>query len=142
MMFETFNVAGTHNECKSIVPMCCYDTTGIVIDYGEDSTCIIPIFEGQVEKHSIQTIDIGGRTITDYFQQKVNEKEGCLFTKPSERDVVKQMKESICYVSIDYQEELKKISKNMKNHINFLMKQFFLLKKNVLNLQKFYLLHH
>jgi len=73
-------------------------TTGVVLDVGEGLTHCIPIYEGYALPHSICRSDVAGRDVTMDLQLLLR-KSGLAFTTTAESDLVKTMKEQICFVS-------------------------------------------
>mmetsp|Transcript_3131 Transcript_3131/g.4171 ORF Transcript_3131/g.4171 Transcript_3131/m.4171 type:complete len:435 (+) Transcript_3131:95-1399(+) len=74
-------------------------TTGVVLDVGEGTTHVIPVYEGYALKHSIGRSDIGGRDVSQELQLLLRKNSGLIFNTSAERDLVKKMKEDICFVS-------------------------------------------
>lgn len=70
-------------------------TTGVVIDSGDSVTHTVPIFEGYALPHAIQKLEIGGRDITEYLSKIVNEAGYQI----DEIDVIKEIKEKLCYIA-------------------------------------------
>jgi centractin len=74
-------------------------TTGVVLDVGEGSSHVIPVYEGYALKHSIGRSDVAGRDVNTELQLLLRKNSGLVFTTTAEKDLVKKMKEDICFVS-------------------------------------------
>ncbi len=74
-------------------------TTGIVLDVGEGTSHVIPVYEGYALQHSIQRSDVAGKDVTNHLLHLLRKNSGLVFTTSAERDLVKMMKEEICYVN-------------------------------------------
>ena len=67
---------------------------------------VVPIFKQHSLKHAIQRQDSSnGRDITDYLS-KILCGRGYSFTTTAEREIARDLKEELCYVSLDFNEEL------------------------------------
>eukprot|EP01132_Coremiostelium_polycephalum_P002031 gene2031-2500_t len=79
-------------------------TTGIVLDAGDGVTHCVPVFEGFALPHAITRMDIAGRDITEHLQFLLR-RSGYNFKTSAELEVVRTIKEKLCYVAIDPQKE-------------------------------------
>lgn len=71
-------------------------TTGIVLDVGEGVTHAVPVYEGFALTHSVSRSDVAGRDITRQLQLQLR-RSGLNFTTTAEADLVKSIKEEVCY---------------------------------------------
>lgn len=77
-------------------------TTGLVCDSGDGVTHTIPVFEGFSIPHAVEKMEIAGRVLTDYMQKLLLE-NGESLTSSAELEIVRDIKEKLCYVAANYE---------------------------------------
>lgn len=75
-----------------------------MLDAGDGVTHAVPIYEGFAMPNSIMRVDIAGRDVTRHLKALIR-KEGFNFRTTAEFEIVRSIKEKLCFLSTNTQKE-------------------------------------
>lgn len=103
-MFEKFNTENMNLAMQPILSLYSINRmTGLVLETGDGLTQIVPIFNAYALHDKISCINLAGRDLTNYLTKMLSDK-GYSF----DQDLVKSIKEKLCFVAFDFDTEMNK----------------------------------
>lgn len=108
IMFEKFNVTNFYVSMQSTLSL--YGSgrgSGVLVDIGEGVSHVAIIYEGYCVMPATRRLDYAGGDLTTYLQTLLQER-GYDFVNASEMEIVREIKEKMCYVADDFEVELSK----------------------------------
>jgi len=94
--------------------------TGVVVDSGDGVTHVVPVYDGFQMPHLVRRLDVAGRDVTRYLI-KLLLLRGYAFNRTADFETVRQIKEKLCYVAYDIEQE-----RNLANETTVLVEQYTL----------------
>lgn len=119
IMFETFNAPGFGMTPSAVLSL--YTSgreNGLTVQSGDRTTSIVPISQGSVYLPGVVTMPFGGRDVTDYLMKILSER-GYAFTTTAEREIVRDLKEKLCYVAEDFDTEMSRANYSSECERNY-----------------------
>jgi actin len=108
LMFETFNVPSYYVCSQGALALYSSGrTTGIILESGDGVTQIMPIYEGYIVPRGCKRLNFAGCDLTELLVQLLMERGYTLNTK-SQKEIVRDIKEKLCYVALDFDAEMEK----------------------------------
>ena len=103
-LFETFLFAAICFQDQCLLALYSYNTTsGVVVNIG-DHIDIVPIIDGYKIESGVSHIPHGGNAITESLSKLVTLK-GMRYFSETEMYIIRQIKEELCYISQNYDED-------------------------------------
>ncbi len=121
IMFETFQVKNVYVALQAVMSLYAAGrTTGLVADAGDGVSHTIPVFEGFSIPHAVEKMEIAGRVLTDWMQ-KLLLGTGESLTSSAEMEIVRDIKEKLCYVAQNYEQENQQCQNSSENDKQYTM---------------------
>jgi len=121
-MFETFEVPGCYLSNPGTLALYSSGrTTGLSVGIGDGVTQLIPIDEGYCPRNAIQRFNFGGFDLTRYLQEELLPERGVheLAFGTAEREIVRDIKEKLCFAALDFEEEMKTAASSSSGERNY-----------------------
>ncbi|XP_019637344.1 PREDICTED: actin-3-like [Branchiostoma belcheri] len=105
IFFEKFSAQAVYLAIESVLSLYTSGrTVGMVLNCGEGASHAVPVYEGYALPLSWKRVSVAGTHLTDYLITLL-EKKGHSFKSPVEREIAGRIKEEMCYVAMDVQQE-------------------------------------
>ncbi|KAH7722938.1 actin [Aphelenchoides avenae] len=106
VLFEAFNAPAMNVANTAVLSLYASNrTTGIVLETGDGVTHVVPVLEGYPIPDATLKIELAGRDVTHYLMMILTER-GYTYTTAAERELVRVIKEKLCYVAVDFEQEM------------------------------------
>jgi len=124
LCFDTIKVAGAQVQIQAVLALYASGrTTGLVFDSGDGVSHTVPVFKGYGIKHAVGSSKVAGREVS---QQVLNvlskESDVDLRNESNGLEIAREIKENICRVALNYEEELAKIKEDESLGVKYVLK--------------------
>lgn len=119
IFFEQFQVPAFYVSIQAVLALYASGrTTGLVFDSGDGVTHLVPVFEGFSLKHAITRVNLAGRDLTQHMMDILQE-ANIKFSSTGELDITRDIKETKCYVALDFEEEMKAFAESNEKDVTY-----------------------
>eukprot|EP00029_Vermamoeba_vermiformis_P001054 TRINITY_DN11225_c0_g1_i1.p1 TRINITY_DN11225_c0_g1~~TRINITY_DN11225_c0_g1_i1.p1 ORF type:complete len:183 (+),score=9.84 TRINITY_DN11225_c0_g1_i1:513-1061(+) len=106
MMFETYSLPAISFALPEMLASWAGGrTTALVVDIGHGVMTIMPIVKGYIIRAGVVRVNFSGADLTQFLQKMLTER-GYYLNTSQETEIVRDMKEKLCYVTLDYETEM------------------------------------
>ena len=113
IMFETFNSPAMYVAVQAVLSLYASGRkTGVVVESGFGVTQAVPVSDGYAVTDAICCMDLGGGELTMYLWKMLVEGGLDCSTNIIQRQHLREIKEKLCYVALDFEQEAQTASSN------------------------------
>uniref|UniRef100_A0A7S0XM23 Actin n=1 Tax=Pseudo-nitzschia delicatissima TaxID=44447 RepID=A0A7S0XM23_9STRA len=107
IMLESLGVPALYVNNQAVLSLYASGrTTGCVLDSGHGVTHAVPIYERYLLPHAVIRMDLAGKDLSEYMNKVLMERElDC--SRYAQIELANEMKETICFVSLDFEQDMK-----------------------------------
>ena len=107
IMFENFNTPGMFIASSAVLSLFTSGrVTGLVIESGDGVTHTVPVYaHNSLPNVTLVRQHLAGCDLTDYLMNILTEC-GYSFTTTADREIVRDIKEKLCYVTLDFEQKI------------------------------------
>lgn len=112
IMLEAFKFPALYVAVPGVLGL--YTTgqlTSMVVDSGHGSSLSIPVYEGHAIPSAVISSEIAGHELTRYLHKLLQDRDHNYVTN-AEYELVRDIKEHVCYVALDFEKELQSTEPN------------------------------
>ena len=114
IMFETFNTPAFYLAIQNQLSLFASgEINGIVVESGDGISQIVPCYEGYRVPDVVSRLDLAGSDLNDYLM-KMLAKKSYSFKTAAQCDFVRDIKEKLCYVALDFEQEMQTAANSAK----------------------------
>ncbi len=107
IFFEKFDVPALYIGVQPVLALFASGRgAGLMVVSGEGSTYTVAVHEGQIIPQATNRIKLGGTDLTRCLAKIVSERGWNFFTRP-EMDILRNVKEKLCFVALDFNAAMK-----------------------------------
>eukprot|EP01125_Pyxidicula_operculata_P003706 TRINITY_DN1495_c0_g1_i1.p1 TRINITY_DN1495_c0_g1~~TRINITY_DN1495_c0_g1_i1.p1 ORF type:complete len:207 (-),score=17.51 TRINITY_DN1495_c0_g1_i1:271-891(-) len=106
IMFETFSAHSMYLAYHSTLALYASGRQlGIVLEIGDGICHCTPVYSGYSLAHTVTRSEFAGGDLTDFLLKLLSDR-GYSLSSVAEREILRDIKESLCYVASDYNTEM------------------------------------
>ncbi len=119
IFMENFGVPGFYVFTQAVLALYASGrTTGVIVDSGDGVTHVVVVYDGYCIDPATARMDVAGRTITSFLQDNLNE-DGYSFKTSAEGVIVREIKEKVSRVALNYDEEMKQYIEDENKKVEY-----------------------
>ncbi|GAB1600151.1 actin, adductor muscle [Argonauta hians] len=106
IMFETYGVPALYISIQAVLSLYASGRiAGVALDSGDGVTHTVPIWDGYSLFHATNRLNLAGSHLTDFLVNTLAD-QGHVFKTSAEREIIRDLKEKLCYVAADPEKEM------------------------------------
>ena len=106
VMFESFKVPAFYVAIQAVLSVYASGRgVGLVYDSGDGASHVVLVHEGYTVTQATQRMNLAGSHVTSYLARLLQER-GHIFTSSAEMEIVRDIKEKLGYVAVDFEKEM------------------------------------